>query len=575
VSRRAARRGRALYAVPIAFAAYASERAAWSQAPAGPDAADAPPLLPPPQPLPVAPPTRESPAPDQTGAAAPSRDELLDRLARLERRLEQLATQPRGSGPEAAGSGVRALGPDGGPLAGYSDKQFFLRDAGDDFVLIPKGRVQLDYYLFPSRGDLPAGVLANSSADPRPKDVLFIRRARLGMAGTVAKILDYRVEAEFASLATPGQYATLADASIVLDTNPYVQFEAGQFYAPFTLENATSENYTDFTEKALITRFAVPTSRETGGQLLGEAPHKIVRYWIGIFEGDGQNFKSIDNKPAVIGRAVVAPFAAMPDHPKWMEDVWIGGSFWYKNAVNEGGAAAPSTSGATAGDLSSVTTQGGWSVFSSNYSNGVTGGNAVRSHLAPDGVTSKFAFELNVPVMYRVGLRGEYVSESIDFREYNDVSSAGTVTRATGAAGNLSGSGGYVEVYGWLGREISVDRPGVYQIPHWRGYQPPPPPGWALMFAAKYEHLGFDVTRLPQTTNASGKVVADAAVGHYALDVLELGASLYYTRHARFSINYVLNYIGGGDGQPSTALGKNLFFRTAEHELLLRWAVSF
>jgi hypothetical protein len=159
-------------------------------------------------------------------------------------------------------------------------------------------------------------------------------------------------------------------------------------------------------------------------------------------------------------------------------------------------------------------------------------------------------------------------------REYNDVNNAGAQTRTPGAAGQITGSGGYGELYVWLGPELNVDRPGLYQTPHWRGYQTPPAASWAVMLAAKYEHLGFDVSALPQATNASGKAVADAAVGHYALDTFELGANFWYTRHSRVMANYILNYVGAGDTPASTALTKNLFYKTSEHELLFRWAVS-
>lgn len=509
-----------------------------------------------------APPAAEMPAPATAVESTDSERryrELLDRQARLEESIR--ATSAKGAND--------------GPLAGYSEKNFFLRDADNNFVLIPKGRLNVDYYLFPNRGKLPAGVAPYSSGDQRPKDTLFIRRARLGLAGTFAKLIDFRVEAEFANLPTPGQYATLTDASIVFNSNPYVQLEAGQFYTPFTLENPTSENYTDFMEKGIVTRFAVPTSRDTGVMVLGELPQKIARYWVGLFNGDGQNFKNLDNRAAVIGRAIFSPLALVAGHEKWMQDVWIGGSFWNQTTQNLGGAAAPSTTGSTQGDIPAFTTQAAFTVWSSNYANGVdAAGNAVRAHLAPDGTTQKYAIELNVPVFYRVGVRGEYVYESIDLREYADVNAAGTVSRTSGAAATLSGHGAYGEVYVWLGQDVNVDRPGLYQVPHWHGYVPAPAPAWAVMLAAKYEHVAFDIDALPQATNAAGNLVADAANGHYALDTFELGASLWYTRHTRVMANYVLNYIGAGDSQASSLLKKNLFYRTSEHEILFRWAAS-
>jgi hypothetical protein len=295
---------------------------------------------------------------------------------------------------------------------------------------------------------------------------------------------------------------------------------------------------------------------------------------VGVFNGDGQNFKNLDNKPAVIGRLIFSPLTLLPKHTRWMDEVWVGGSFWWQQANNLGGVGPPSTSGATSGDLANVTTQGGVNVFSSNYSNGTDAmKNAIRTHLAPDGTTVKYAFELNLPLFKHLGIRSEYVHQSIDIRKYNDVNPGnGNLTRTPGAPGNLDGWAAYVEAYAWIGGEVNVDHPGLYQVPHWKGYITPPPPRWAVMLAAKYEHVQFDVNGLPQTPN-KGNPVNDPAGGHYGLDVFEFGANLWLTRHSRLMANYVLNYVGAGDGS-ATNETKNLYFKKYDHELLFRLAVS-
>jgi hypothetical protein len=518
-------------------------------------------------PLPSHPPTDDVPLPPdtKTPTASPNDaewarryDELLARQRQLEARIDAAHGEARERDEEAKA-----------PLAGYSEKNFFLRDPNSWFVLVPKGRLNVDYYSFLSRPSEPPGGIVNGPGDTRPKDTLFLRRARLGMAGTIAQHVDFRVEAEFANVPTVGQYASLTDASIVVNYVPYLQLEAGQFYTPFTLENPTSENYTDFMEKAAAVRFAVPTSRETGIMLLGEAPHNVVRYWVGLFDGEGQNFKNLDYGAAVIGRTIVAPLGLLPEHESWMENVWFGGSAWVQKSQNLGGTSAPSTTGATQGDLSNVTTQAGLPIFNSNFNNGIDSANsAVRSHVAPNGVTRKLALELNVPLFDRVGLRAEYIHQSIELNEYNDTAT----TRTPGAPGTLKGTGAYGEVYVWLGGQVNVDRPGLYQTPHWRGYKTPAPPKVGVMLAAKYEHVGFDVDGLPATTQTGGKQGSDAAVGSYSLDVFELGANLWMTRHHRLMTNYVLNYFGSDN--PSPAAQKNLFFRKTDHELLFRFAVS-
>jgi hypothetical protein len=504
---------------------------------------------------------------------SPPPDARVDELAKRQRQLEeQLARlQKLVAEPDASKSGDSQAP----PLAGLSETNVFVRDKHDWFVVFPKGRVHVDGYNFLNRPEPKAGVVANSAQDAaraQLRDTLFIRRARLGLAGTIAGHIDFRFEGDFATVATSGQYGIITDAYVVLNWLPYLKLQAGQFYAPFTLENQTSTNYTDFMERSTAVRFAVPFPRELGALLYGELPRKSVRYHIGVFDGDGQNFKNQDNQPAVIGRVVLHPLNLWPYHPLWLEDLWVGGSFWWQQADNLGGSIQPSTSGATQNDLASVTTQGGFSIFNSSYNNGVdTSNNAIRSHLAPDGNTVKYAFELSVPLWRRLGLRSEFVHQSIDLRQYNDVNpGTGNLKRTRGAAGTLTGWGAYAEIYGWvwLSGVVNPSRPGYYDIPHWGGYRPPLEPHWGLMLAAKYEHVELDVGVPP-----SGNAAADPAAGHYALDTFELGANLWLTRFSRLTANYVLNYVGAGSGSAAQET-TNLFFKGFEHELLFRLQVS-
>ncbi len=463
------------------------------------------------------------------------------------------------------------------PLAGYSDKNFYLKDGNDLFVLVPKGRINVDWYNFLNRPDsstLAPGVQPNGAADPRNavRDGVFIRRARVGFAGTLARYFDFRVEGEFAQVATAGQYATLADASVVVNFTDYLQLEAGQFYAPFTLENQTSENFVDFMEKAATVRFVVPSPRDTGGMLLGEAPLKLARYQLGVFNGDGQNTRNLDNRPALIGRLLVQPLGPWSKESPWLANLWVGGSLWWQEATNLGGAAPPSGNGPAQGDLAALTTQGGFPVFNGNYAGGTDAmGNPIRAHLAPDGTTVKYAFEISVPITWRFGLRAEYVHQSIELRRYDDLTVGGAVTRAMGAPGRLDGWATYAEAYAWIGGPVNTDFPGRYALPHWRGYVVPPPPRWALQLAARYEHVELDVSGLASPTGAK-----DPAAGHYGLDVFALGANMWFTRHARVMANYLLNYIGAGD-RLAPLQQANLFVKYGshvEHELLFRLQVN-
>jgi phosphate-selective porin O/P len=560
----------------------ASAAPATAQAPAAAQAAAA-------APVPAA-----AAAPADAAAPASGGDEsrwqkLVERQQALERQLaaQQLQLQALQSAgplarPEPPLRGPSLLVGDNprdpelsAPLAGYSEKGFFLRDRHSWAVIQPKGRVNVDWYNYLNRPGPPAGVIANSAADPRSslRDNIFLRRARLGVNGTFARHVDFRVEAEFASLAAAGQYATITDASVNLNWLPWLQLEAGQFYPPFTLENTASENSTDFMDKAGPIRWSVPGTRDTGAMVYGIVPRRLGRYYFGVFNGDGQNFKNLDNQPAIIGRAFISPLGLLPRHPQWVEDIWLGASFWWQHAQNIAGAGPASTSGGSVGDAGGLSTEGGFSAFSSNYGNGTDANkNAIRSHLAADGTILKWALEANVPITSRFGLRGEFIHQSIELRRYDDVTVAGVAGRTAGPRAFLDGYAGYAEAYVWIGGPVAIDKIGVYAAPHWSGYVPPSPPRWALQLAARYEHTEFAISGAPAPGSATK---LDAADGHYALDTLLLGGSFWVTRQARLMANYALNYVGSGDPREASAIAaKNLFFQKYEHELLFRLQVN-
>jgi phosphate-selective porin len=462
------------------------------------------------------------------------------------------------------------------PLAGYANGSFFLRDPHDWFVLFPKGRLQIDSYNFLNRGSAPAGVDSNSSKDPRPRDTIFVRRARVELQGTVMKHFDFHIAGEYASTPATGSTGTVADAYVIVDYLPFLKLQGGQFDAPFTLENRTSDKYFDFMERSLAVRaFGVPTNKEQGAMLFGWLPRKVAYYSIGVFDGDGQNFRNQDNHFAVIGRAFVAPFAPFASGRQWMEDIWVGGSFWWQRNRNPGGAVTPNVGGAAQNDLPAMATQGGFGFFSTSYANGSdTAGNSIRSHLVPGGDTVKWALEANIPLK-RVGARFELVHQSVDLTQYNDTNPTNaSLTRSTAGTGaKLDGYGYYVEVYGWLlGNSSFLETPGLEPAPRIKRFQVTTEPKWGLMLAAKYEHVGFNVAGLPSGAVDPGTQIAarDPAEGYYQIHAFELGLNGWATKHVRLTANYVLNYIDGDSGQ----VKKNFYYRRPEHELLFRLGVN-
>jgi hypothetical protein len=477
------------------------------------------------------------------------------------------------------------------PLAGYANGSFFLRDPHDWFVLFPKGRLQVDGYFFANRGDPPPSG-SNSSADARPKDTFFVRRARAEIQGTFLKGFDFSIAGEFATTPPLGGIGTFTDCFIIVDYLPYLKLQAGQYDAPFTQENRTSDKYFDFMERSLAVRtFGVPFNKETGVMLWGWLPRNTAYYSIGMFNGNGQQLKNQDNSFALIGRAFVAPVAWMPlsEQPSfaWLKRIEVGASIWYQKNTNVAGAAAPST-GAGQNDLQSMSTQGGFTFFNPSYNqltytDPTLGGTAnQRSHLAPFGNDLRWAVELDVPIKW-VGFRFELVKQNIELAEYYDlpVPNAAALKRngpirgnGSPQSANLDGYSYYIELYGWLLGDVTfLEQPGVEPMPHLKEFKTAKRPKWGLMLALKYEHLQMDMNNLPNYLPVDPMTMmpkTDTAQGHYSVDAVEFGVNAWGTKHVRLTFNYIANYIDGD----ATNVTKNIFYKKWEHEVLFRMGIN-
>jgi phosphate-selective porin len=470
------------------------------------------------------------------------------------------------------------------PLAGYSNGGFYLRDPSDWFVLYPRGRVQVDWVSFLNRGDVSSGVQANNYTDTRPKNSLFIRRARGEVLGTIAHHFDFHLSGEFATNPNFGQYGDIADAYIIVNYSPYCQLQLGQFDIPFSLENRTWDSYLDFMERSAVGRFIVgPAGKDGGGMLFGWLPKRVAYYSIGLFNGDGASLKNQDDYLMVAMRGLVAPLAPFARGRAWMERLWIGASFWWQKANNLG--AVPlllpaDISQITQNDLPDARTQGGFLFFNGSYDNKDASGGTIRSHITPNGNVFKWAVEANIP-FNRVGLRAELMHEGMDLAQYASANPQNALlTRTLDADAHLDALGYYVEAFAWiLGDDEFLEAPGLEAFPRRRGPlhgtdARGDEPVWALMTAARYEHLAFDVTGLPPQSqpdaNGNLMLVRDPAEGRITLDVFALAVNAWATRHVRLSANYVVNYLNGD----SPRIRRNVFFQRAEHELMFRLGIT-
>jgi hypothetical protein len=539
--------------------------------------------------LTVAPPALAQPAPKDPAPAPVEPQRALPNPGNPDTKAP--VADPKAQRPPAITPNTQLLPSPAEPIAGYANGSWFIRDPHNWFVLFPKGRLQVDLYTFPGRGAPPDGVDPNSAKDPRPKTTLFVRRVRPEIQGIIANHFEWTLGGEFGTVPATGSYGTLTDAFINVNYTPYAQVQVGQFDAPFTLENRTSDKFFDFMERSIAVRdFGVPSNKEAGGMVWGYFPNKLLYYSAGLFDGAGQDFKGQDEKtPAIIGRAFIAPVAPWAHGRRWLEELWVGGSIWWQDVRSLGGTTGvtPSTTGPTLNDILNMTTQGGFTFFSSNYNNGNNAmGLPQRSHLAPNGTILKWALEANLPI-WRLGLRWEFVDQSIDISQYNDTNPMNATLVRTIAknadgstnVGTLTGWATYIEAYGWLlGDRTMLEPPGIEPMPRLREFAAAPQPKWGLMGAFKYERLQMNIGGLPQTVSGTTAPMADPAVGRYVVDTFEWGLNAWLTKHVRLTVNYVLNYIGGVNGGDKAVDAKmiqnNFYYGRAEHELLFRAAIA-
>jgi phosphate-selective porin len=449
---------------------------------------------------------------------------------------------PPASPPAAA---LVASTPPEQPLAGVSDSSMFLRAPDGSFVFFPSGRVQVDAYHF-------------SSSNKTPNPTFLLRRARLELAGWIGSWAFFNLAGDFAAGAAPttgvpavqSNLNTTDDFVALAPRGTIAMLQVGQFDAPFTLENRTSDKYFDFMERSITVRaFAIPTNKEMGAMVHGYNDARNFMYSVGVFNGDGQNYKNLDDQFDFMGRAWVAPFSFMGDGP--LRDAAIGGSFW---TGDRGNTLAPV----------SQTTQGGFTFLNFGQYNATVNGTAnTPVQLRQVGRLEAFASEVNVPVAHTFGVRNEVVWRHSPLAE-DQVASNGTGTILGGA--DLKGWSTYTELWYWaLGDDrIIGDQQGLGAYPRFKKFGVKPPQH-GVMLAFRFEYLDETVS---EHADAAALTLGNKAVGTTKVESFELGVNYWYSKRFRMTRNYVFNHFSGTTAQITGLSSPN------EQEFLLRLAVA-
>ena len=393
--------------------------------------------------------------------------------------------------------------------AGFGNDWFFLRSSDDDFIFIPSGRLQMDFI------GGQAGV---------PAATFLPKRARLEAFGTLLHHFDFQAGAEFTFSGQP----VSTDNFVVANFTRYAELQVGQFDAPFTMDNRTSDRYSDLQERSSAVRaFAIPENKMTGAMVWGQ-PESRRAYWsAGLFNGDGIN--AYPNKDAYfdfLGRAWIAPL------PGALEHVWLGGSYW--NGFHKPTAANQV-------DLTAMKDAAGFTFF---------GPRGVGLY----GQVTKWGLELNAPVGPFV-LKAEYIHGDEGLREV----AAGAAKRRS----RLTGDACYARVSWFAFGDPLINGLGGSQLPpHLFGALAPGKKGDALQLIAQYDRVGSTYA-----ADDGAGTAGDPLVGDYNLDTFTLGANYWYTKHVRLTGNLIFNTFGGQSPRPLAGRDGNL-------EVTLRLAVA-
>jgi Phosphate-selective porin O and P len=417
---------------------------------------------------------------------------------------------------------------------GSHDGQLFARTPRDELVLLPVARVELG-----GRG------LATQEANAS-QGTLALDQARLDLAGWAYSKAYFDVSADFAS----GPSLRHVDNFVAIEPwGNRAILQVGQFDAPFSLENRTPDRYLDFAARgAAVRAFAIPENKDQGVMVHGADPSGRYYYSAGVFNGAGPGVTGVDAHVDVMGRAWVAPFAF--GDPEGLRDIRLGASVWTGDHAN-GPLLAPQT------------TQGGYAIFDSNlwWTNGAASPFELREH----GRLNAVGLELDAPIAHRFGVRFEWFAKrqalvALDVAEPAHPATAGGLT--------LSGWATYGEVWGWVvGDDEILGAPAAagLELPTRLRELRDTTPTLAVKLSARVDYLDEQLTLASDATSAGLGV---ASVGTTKLTALTLGATGWYTRRARVTVDYVYNRLGG-----STPYLNGLDART-EHELLVRAAFA-
>ena len=201
--------------------------------------------------------------------------------------------------------------------SGWNGEHFFIRSPDGQFSINPYGYVNTDYRAY--------------KGDGAPADTFMLRQARFGFQGSYGSHFDFALLSDAAS--TTG--SVVRDVYLNVRFRPELQFQAGQFKAPFAQETGIGDTSLDFVERgfqSMLYPSAASAYRSPGVALHGDISGGIVQYWVGAFNGKGYALANTTNQPEIIGRLRFYPWRKSKSD--WFRQLAFGGSI--DHAVSRG-----------------------------------------------------------------------------------------------------------------------------------------------------------------------------------------------------------------------------------------------
>jgi len=185
------------------------------------------------------------------------------------------------------------------PQLSIGPNGFIARSADTNFVLRVRGLIQADSRTFFDDNTLEDG---NSG--------FLLRRARVGLDGTVFRDFDFQFNAELGDGGLGTSTLQVLDANVSYRFQPDLRLRVGKFKGPVGYEQYLPVSALLFNERSLATDLA--PVRDSGVQLEGEAFQGVLGYMAGIYNtvGDRRNPSpsTISDDPQFGGRLQLQPF---------------------------------------------------------------------------------------------------------------------------------------------------------------------------------------------------------------------------------------------------------------------------